>query len=256
MRCGFPILVLLLLLLIPSGGFACDCAGHIFPVRKDIAESVKDADLIFSGIVESIYLWNPNTIPGIGIENQLIAKFRVSEVFKGLNRSNFFVSTGYGGASSKGPSDCGFPFRAGQKYLVYANGVEYSWPSTNYCTRTSLLEYAEPDLRYLKGQPPAPEDLLEEEAYFKQFNQRFSSKICGKITSIDADPGLAKTFSLFLWSLKDGRWNWPSWVVGRVSDEGDYCTLGIEPGKYRIGAARGNWDQNRLRGCAKITLHF
>jgi hypothetical protein len=36
-----------------------------------------------------------------------------------------------------------------------------SWSfNTDYCTRTSLLAYAEADLRFLKHKHPAPEDLL------------------------------------------------------------------------------------------------
>ncbi|HYK87271.1 MAG TPA: hypothetical protein VE398_00775 [Acidobacteriota bacterium] len=101
-------LTFLLFLTIPSRGLACECAGPTFPVRKDVTEAVKNADLIFSGVVNSIYLWSPNSIPDI--YGQLVAEFSALEVFKGPNRRHFFVSTGFGAASSKGPADCGLSF--------------------------------------------------------------------------------------------------------------------------------------------------
>ncbi|HYK87272.1 MAG TPA: hypothetical protein VE398_00780 [Acidobacteriota bacterium] len=33
-----------------------------------------------------------------------------------------------------------------------------------------------------------------------------------------------------------------------MSDDGRYCTFGVEPGEYRIGAIRGNWNQTWLTG--------
>lgn len=37
-------------------------------------------------------------------------------------------------------------------------------------------------------------------------------------------------------------------MAGLVSDDGTYCTNLIEPGKYKIGGTRGNWDQEWLLG--------
>ncbi|MBM3789483.1 MAG: hypothetical protein FJW35_03925 [Acidobacteria bacterium] len=183
-------------------GFSCECRGPIFSVRDDIARALTEADLVFTGLVESIRLWNPKSIPGIS--DTLVAEFKVFEVFKGSKRRKFLIGTGGGGATSKGPGDCGYPFCAGEKYLVYAGADQYGWSlGTSYCDRTALLEYAAADLRFLKGQPALPEDRLEEEAYSRFFDRQYSSKICGNIVTAGSEkPG---RLQLFLWSQKGGR---------------------------------------------------
>jgi hypothetical protein len=235
-----------MVLLTGRGGSACECAGSTYPIRKDIAESVADADLVFTGTVKAIFLRDSMTAPG-EISN-LVADFSVIEIFKGINRSQFFISTGAGAATSLGSADCGFPFRAGETYLVYAWGDKLSLSyGTSYCSRTAPLAFAEADMRFLKRQPPAPEDLLGK-TDFSNFIKRSYRKICGRITWDAGSYSELKTFDLFLWTWKGGRWTWPFWTAGRVSDNGTYCTELVEPGKYKIGGTRGNWDQEWLLG--------
>jgi hypothetical protein len=155
--------------------FACDCAGP-----GSVAGAVANVDLVFTGTVKTIFLWSPNSLPGTG--SRLVAEFKTIEIFKGPNRSRLFISTGWGGAVSIGSADCGFPFRAGQSYLVYARRGFLSWSyNTDYCTRTSLLAYAEADIRFLKHKPSAPEDLLSGDDYAKYLKDRYSCKICGRL---------------------------------------------------------------------------
>ena len=48
----------------------------------------------------------------------MLVTFEVLETFKGKTTSDVKLSTGMGGG------DCGYPFEAGQTYVVYAHGVE------------------------------------------------------------------------------------------------------------------------------------
>ena len=58
--------------------------------------------------------------------------------------------------SSLGAGDCGFPFEAGQAYLVYAyEDADDDLLAAWLCTRTRPLEYAQDDLEFLgEGQIP------------------------------------------------------------------------------------------------------
>jgi hypothetical protein len=53
------------------------------------------------------------------------------------------VFTGSGGG------DCGFPFRRGESYLVYASANTDGWLGTGICGRTAELSRAAADLREL-----------------------------------------------------------------------------------------------------------
>jgi len=72
--------------------------------------------------------------------------FRVEQAWKGPSLSEIVVTTGDGGG------DCGTPFELGKRYLVYA--YDYAgFYYTGMCTRTTLLQYAKPDLDVLAGLP-------------------------------------------------------------------------------------------------------
>jgi len=55
------------------------------------------------------------------------------------------VSTGAGGG------DCGYSFRRGHQYVIYAHKSPQGTLSTNICTPTKLLSKASADLEYFKG---------------------------------------------------------------------------------------------------------
>jgi len=78
--------------------------------------------------------------------NSREVKFSVEESFKGLGSTEALVFTGWGGG------DCGYPFRTGQQYLVYAYKDEKDGRlGTSICSRTRQLSEAKEDLAYLRG---------------------------------------------------------------------------------------------------------
>ena len=72
-------------------------------------------------------------------------KFEVEETFRGQQRTSVEVTTGQGGG------DCGFDFRTGEHYLVYANHLPQTGQLyTGICSRTRPLSEAEADLDFLR----------------------------------------------------------------------------------------------------------
>src|SRR5262245_49852827 len=71
-------------------------------------------------------------------------QFRVKEVFLG-GRENEIKISGFG-------TNCDYPFKVGQEYLVYAyHGTDGKTLYTSLCSRTAPLREAAPDLVYLRG---------------------------------------------------------------------------------------------------------
>lgn len=77
----------------------------------------------------------------------------VGEVWKGVPGGTVALMTGAGGG------DCGYDFREGERYIVYAHASPYGEPTlgTSICTRTRLLADAGADLASLgEGVAPTP----------------------------------------------------------------------------------------------------
>jgi hypothetical protein len=67
--------------------------------------------------------------------------FEVSQVWRGTAGRRFTLATDW--------SDCGYPFRPGVAYVVFADATGAAWPSTSLCMRTTPLDQAQPLLRLL-----------------------------------------------------------------------------------------------------------
>lgn len=128
-------IISLILLIYPENFFACSCLRTPNPPCR----SYWNTPVIFDGIVTEFASIenNPN-----GFENRK-AKFKVENAYKGISTEEIDIYTGDGG------SDCGFPFRVGQRYLVYAYGND-NYLTTTYCARTSSLKNVAEDLNYFK----------------------------------------------------------------------------------------------------------
>lgn len=130
--------VLLSLLIIASPGdlAACSCVADI-----PLCESVWAADVVFEGEVTAVHQMPVSKEVG-GLFGGRRAQFAVTRMWRGLAADSIDVMTGSGGG------DCGYSFRRGRSYLVYA--AEHSgrlW--TNICSPTKPLERAAQDIEYL-----------------------------------------------------------------------------------------------------------
>ncbi len=129
--------ILLFLVASASTSLACTCM-HL---RGDPAAGFAAAAAVFSGKV--IAITEGEAAPLTPWLKELAVKFRVEKSWKLLRTAEVTVFT------VNTSNLCGFPFSVGERYLVYAQGLGPAL-STNICTRTVLLTYAQEDLAYLK----------------------------------------------------------------------------------------------------------
>ena len=131
------------LFLAPKPAHACLCAPSGSP-----AEALERADTVFAGKVTSIKF--KGTSPyRLSSADPVAVEFRVSRVWKGPRRETTTVATENSGIS------CGYQFKKGQTYIVYATDGY-----TGMCSRTAPAWRAFADLMAL-GPGRQPETLPE-----------------------------------------------------------------------------------------------
>lgn len=138
MRHSIVVPLLFLLYAVPSAVEACTCAPPLAA-----CEAAWQATAVFAGRVEEI-----SPVPGKGPESlrRKVVRFEVIDPFRGTATSDVEVETGAGGG------DCGYRFKKGAEYLVYASRNERSGRlTTGICSRTKLLGSAADDLAYLRA---------------------------------------------------------------------------------------------------------
>ena len=133
-------------LLSPRCASACQCT---MPVEKP---TLAESNAVFSGEVVKIDQPSPFK-SGAALETDT---FRVYEVWKGPEQRTLEVHTALMGAS------CGYPFKEGQEYLVYAytgkQGLE-----VDLCNGTQRLTEAQADLEVLgAGKRPTGGEVLSD----------------------------------------------------------------------------------------------
>jgi hypothetical protein len=114
-----------------QSAMACRCLAP-----KSGEEAWAAADAVFSGRVLKV------TKKPTKDRYSTQVDFEVLEPWKGVNGSRLSVTTG------QSAKDCGYPFKAGVRYLVFA--FDSNDLKTDKCTRTVELEVAKADLKDLK----------------------------------------------------------------------------------------------------------
>jgi hypothetical protein len=128
------VIALSLLLLSPSAAAACSCPGDV-----PLCQSFWQADAVFSGDVLSFEDLNTNRL-----FQRRVARIRVEHAWRGQVHGTVEVRTGAGGG------DCGYSFRPGRKYLIYAYETQDGKLTTGICSPTKLFDRAAADLAYFK----------------------------------------------------------------------------------------------------------
>ena len=132
----------LLVLYPPKCAYACSCMG--VPIQRYISSS----DAVFSG--EVVDLQKGTSVGGMFGPSDTVT-LRVSEAWKGTDQGTLEVST-----PSQG-SACGYAFKEGQEYLVYASGKQDL--KVDACGETKQLSKADEDLALLgNGEKPTDGD--------------------------------------------------------------------------------------------------
>lgn len=148
MTAAVAVLALGAVLLLPSECLACSCAQPPPP-----QEALARAGAVFAGTVtrvdevrslEGLHGWRP------AFRLYREAELQVTQAWKGGVTQQVVVRTGSGGG------DCGYDFRVGESYLVYAGGTSEVL-ETGICGRTQRLADAGADLAALgAGKPVSP----------------------------------------------------------------------------------------------------
>ncbi len=132
------LLVVGLVALLPDCASACSCGGGA-PFR--VLAKGADAGAVFSGQVMSVEEGSSTRMFGMSVPSRRVT-LQVSEVWKGPQTETLEVSTPRDGAT------CGYAFKEGQEYLVYAYGKEEPF-KVDLCSQTRLLSRADAHLRVL-----------------------------------------------------------------------------------------------------------
>jgi hypothetical protein len=127
----------------PGAPGRVDCMCNSYVTKDEsVAERVKvdrkHAKALFSG--EVIRVVEKKTEDGHTLE----AHFRVIDSWKHVRTSSVVVVTHY-----PAPGGCGYPFQAGQSYLVYVEHKQDGELWTSICSRTGPLAQAEADMEIL-----------------------------------------------------------------------------------------------------------
>lgn len=119
----------------------CSCA-----VPDDVRTELEMSDAVFTGRVVAVRdtTAEEGTFPGPRVRRVTL---RVDRAWKGVDSGTVDVVTGMGDA------DCGFPFRRGRSYLVFANRRPAGPLIAGLCGHTARLSRAAAALRALG--PPA-----------------------------------------------------------------------------------------------------
>ena len=140
----FPLSCAFVLLALAARAEACSCAGPAPPCA-----AFGGSAAVFVGTATDVRVREPKPVAAARDEpdwTPVVVRFAVLEPFLGVEGAEVEVATGRGGG------DCGYQFRKGESYLVYAYGARDGKPlSTGICTRTRAVGDAAEDLEFLRG---------------------------------------------------------------------------------------------------------
>lgn len=132
-----------LLFALVTQAVACSCVGGAKP-----CEAYGDASAVFVGTVTFSKSIN---VKGAGYDTtQRLVRFHVDRPIRNVKDSDIEVQTAWGEAA------CGYGFRLGGQYLVYAYSNHDKALETSICTRTRPLSDAAEDLKYIDALAKAP----------------------------------------------------------------------------------------------------
>jgi protocatechuate 3,4-dioxygenase beta subunit len=211
---------------------ACECAAGGTPCHD-----YWTASAVFIGTV--IYSSQTNYKRGEYDVAGRLVRFNLDENFRGVKGKEVEVRTGLG------ESDCGYGFRLGGQYLVYAfkDGDKLA---TGICSRTRLVSEASEDLAYFRGLATAEP----------------GATISGDVNRVDR----TATFEERLQPVSDVKIviEGPAKRVEVATDKkGAYRVSGLSPGTYKVrvelpdGLSIYNPEREASvfdRGCAQISF--
>jgi hypothetical protein len=194
---------------------ACSCVGD--PPSPCAVASHSSDTIVFVGTAlteEPIML--PTHIPHFPEERGRKTGFSVQETLVGPVRQFVHIRTS--------GSSCGYAFRLGEQYLVYAAGSEQSGFGTGACSRTGRLSQSQTDLVLLR----------------ELKSGRVRPRIFGRVMGLLIPPRPDRT------SVDEQSFAMPNVIVsaegqgrqaqGVTDAEGWFSIVGLKPGRYTVRA--------------------
>ena len=209
---------------------------------------VKETPVIFEGVADSLRVegWPPKPVAGetFRFVAEISVTFSSVHFYRGEGREDIVVKTGMGGG------DCGYEFEPGQKYLVFADKEDDGSLSTGICSGTTLLEgVPEAELRLLRGDPPAPDDLIDwrnnRKSKTSQLSRRSERQVCGRISAPNGTKLPPMTVVFWPTSMADIAMF--HYLQVDSGPDGRFCLDDLSPGKYLIGAIESEGTSHRRR---------
>ena len=220
-------LVVCALVLSPKPVDACSCGGPGLP-----CEAAWRTDAVFVGHVVSI----DSSMGG------RLVQMAVIEGFRGFQLSQVTMVTGSGG------SDCGYPFRMGESYVVYAHRSPTGQLSTSICSRTRPVANATDDLAYLRSLAAVVPGTL--------------ARVAGRVQlwewPVRTDREPRSLPGLTVTATGEGRT-----FSARADDRGEFELTGLPLGKYEVAvrapegyeAVARPLEVHDPRGCGAAVLY-
>ena len=145
-------------------------------------------------------------------QNRLVS-FAVGERFRGIHAEQAEALTGLGGG------DCGYSFRVGETYLVYAyRDKENGQLGTSICTRTRALAQATDDLNYIRNLASAvPGGVIFGKVHKQNFGKKEGEDFRTPVTDAEI-------------SLEGGSTR----LSTRTDMQGSFRLTGLPQGKYKV----------------------
>jgi hypothetical protein len=199
--------------------------------------------MIFEGMVEAQKIANGSVSLNKGAISSFtpdathrVVTMHVSRLYLGDAKDKVTILTGIGNG------DCGVDFQTGKAYLVYADIIS-GYVFTSICTGTAPLEQAGAALRFLRHEPPADDDLLDPQSYYRKYLPEWTGTVCGKVITPDGTPlgdanvEMSQLREEFLPSKTVSDPN-----LSKV--DGSFCIKDIFPGKYLLAAQSYDYDDS------------
>lgn len=235
-------------------GHACLCISDRRPQAKSLQEwgpwqpaTGTDYPIIFEGRVEAQEVSLQTVGPPQGALSMTswgehrVVTIAPTRVYRGPKQDKLTVITG------NGAGDCGFDFETGKQYLVFASQMEGGVLFTSICTPTAGIEDAAPALRYLRGERPTAEDLLDGGRYAEEVLPRRFGTICGRVLTTDSKP--VDHVDVELSQIRKDQF--PSETFGDPDlskADGGFC-ITATPGLYLLTGEKRDFDKGtRLMG--------
>jgi len=212
---------------------ACSCAfGGGMPCHD-----YWKAAAVFSGTV--IYSSTTTSKRGEYDVRERLVRFNIDQAFRGVKGKEVEVRTGLG------ESDCGYNFRLGGQYLVYAYG-DGDKLATGICSRTRPISEASDDLAYFQGLATAAP----------------GATISGEVKRLD-QAARGEERSQPVSDIKIVIEGSSTRVEAVTDKKGNYRVSGLAPNTYKVrveltdGLSIQNPEQEARvfdRGCAQISF--